>query len=305
MQKILGQLSDIDLRLLKVFRVVVECGGISAAEVELNIGRSTISRHVKDLEIRLGVTLCQRGRAGFVLSAEGQHVYQSSLRLMGALDEFRADVQGLHKEMTGNLAIALFDKTVTNQQAKISQALQLFDQRAPKVTLDLYVETLSVIESGVIEGRYHVGVVPGQRQSASLAYQWLFDEKMSLYCGYHHPLFQRSDITISAEEIVSQKYAGLGHHSPNLDTTQRKGFKRHATAYDQEAVATLLLSGSYLAYLPEHYARSFVEQGLIRAIGGEDFRYNCPFLAVNRLSPKPSRILACFLECLKQAHNLV
>ena len=83
-KKILGQLSDVDLRLLKVFRVVAECGGISAAEVELNIGRSTISRHIKDLEIRLGVTLCQRGRAGFVLSSEGQHVYQSSLRLMGA-----------------------------------------------------------------------------------------------------------------------------------------------------------------------------------------------------------------------------
>ncbi len=302
MQQRLGQLSDIDLRLLKVFRVVVECGGISAAEVELNIGRSTISRHVKDLEIRLGVNLCQRGRAGFVLSPEGQHVYQSSLRLMGALDEFRADVQSLHRDMTGNLAIALFDKTVTNQQAKISQALQLFDQRAPKVTLDLYVETLSVIESGVIEGRFHLGVVPGQRQSASLNYQFLFDERMSLYCGYHHPLFSRSDITIGPEEIVGQKYAGLGHHSPNMDTSQRFGFQRHATAYDQEAIATLLLSGSYLAYLPEHYARSFIEQGLIRPLGGEQFSYHCPFLAVTRVSPKPSRILACFIECLTQVH---
>ncbi|GDY25443.1 LysR family transcriptional regulator [Agarivorans sp. Toyoura001] len=304
MQKILGQLSDIDLRLLKVFRVVADCGGISAAEVELNIGRSTISRHVKDLEIRLGVTLCQRGRAGFVLSPEGQHVYQSSLRLMGALDEFRADVQSLHKDMTGKLAIALFDKTVTNQQAKISEALQLFDQRAPKVSLDLYVETLSVIESGVIEGRYQLGIVPGQRQSSSLNYQYLFDEKMALYCGYHHPLFKRSDITISAQEIVAQKYAGLGHHSPNMDTSQRKGFSRQATAYDQEAIATLLLSGAYLAYLPEHYARSFVEQGLIRALGGEDFAYHCPFLAVTRHSPKPSRILACFIDCLNQAHGV-
>jgi len=304
MKKILGQLSDVDLRLLKVFRVVAECGGISAAEVDLNIGRSTISRHIKDLEIRLGVTLCQRGRAGFVLSSEGQHVYQSSLRLMGALDEFRADVQSLHREMSGNLAIALFDKTVTNQQAKISQALQLFDQRAPKVSLDLYVETLSVIESGVIEGRFHLGVVPGQRQSASLLYQPLFNEKMALYCGYHHPLFKRADITISAEEIVAQKYAGLGHHSPNMDTSQQKGFVRHATAYDQEAIATLLLSGAYLAFLPEHYARSFVEHGLIRPIGGEEFSYLCPFLAVTRASPKPSRILACFLDCLVEAHQV-
>jgi len=51
---ILGQLKDVDIRLLRVFRVVTEAGGISAAELELNIGRSTISTHIKDLEIRLG-----------------------------------------------------------------------------------------------------------------------------------------------------------------------------------------------------------------------------------------------------------
>ena len=65
---LLGQVSDVDMRLLRVFGAVVRCGGISAAELELNIGRSTISRHLKDLETRLGVTLCHRGRGGFVLS---------------------------------------------------------------------------------------------------------------------------------------------------------------------------------------------------------------------------------------------
>ena len=46
---LLGQLSDMDLRLLRVFRAVVDCGGLSAAELELNIGASTVSRHLKDL----------------------------------------------------------------------------------------------------------------------------------------------------------------------------------------------------------------------------------------------------------------
>ena len=59
-----GQLSDMDLRLLRVFKSVVECGGMAAAELELNIGISTVSRHIKDLETRLGLSLCRRGRAG-------------------------------------------------------------------------------------------------------------------------------------------------------------------------------------------------------------------------------------------------
>ena len=53
----LGQISDMDLRLLRVFRTVVDCGGMAAAELELNIGTSTVSRHIKDLETRLGLVL--------------------------------------------------------------------------------------------------------------------------------------------------------------------------------------------------------------------------------------------------------
>ena len=49
----LGQVADYEIRLLKVFKAVVECGGFAAAETELNIGRSTISTHVANLEQRL------------------------------------------------------------------------------------------------------------------------------------------------------------------------------------------------------------------------------------------------------------
>ena len=82
----LGQLADMDLRLLQVFKSVVECGGLSAAELELNIGTSTVSRHLKDLETRLGLRLCRRGRAGFALTLEGQRVYDETLRLLAGVD---------------------------------------------------------------------------------------------------------------------------------------------------------------------------------------------------------------------------
>ena len=81
----LAQVSDFDIRLLRLFRSVVECGGFSAAESVLGIGRSAISQQMSDLEQRLGLRLCQRGRAGFALTEEGREVYQSSLQLFGAL----------------------------------------------------------------------------------------------------------------------------------------------------------------------------------------------------------------------------
>ena len=299
---LLGQLADVDIRLLRIFRAVADAGGMSAAELELNIARSTISRHIKDLETRLGVTLCRRGRGGFSLTDEGARIYESTLRLLSAIDEFRGEVSEVHEQMTGNLVIALFDKTVTNPDCRIEDAIRRFDEIAPAVTIDAYVEPLNDIERGVIDGRFHIGVIPEHRLSASLHYDTLYKEQMHLYCGRHHALFDRSDDEIEDREILNAKYAGLGYHSPNMEVSRRMRMKRRANGYDQEAIATLILSGRYLGYLPTHYARSFVEQKLIRAIGADKFHYDCDFLAVIRRSPKPSRVVDTFRNLLIEAH---
>ena len=301
--KTLGQLSDVDLRLLRVFRVVAESGGISAAEVELNIGRSTISRHIKDLEIRLGVVLCRRGRSGFALTEEGQLIYQASLRLLAAMDEFRGEVNDVHQQMTGNINIALFDKTVTNPQAHIAETLRLFDEYAPKVDLEVFVEPLNDIERGILDGRFQLGIVPFQRTASGIHYEPLFQEQMYLYCSSKHPFWEKD--RISHEEILKAKYAGLGYLSPNMQIGQQLNMQRSATGYDQEAIATLILSGCYLGYLPDHYAKQFVEQGLLKAVGEETFQYLCEFSAAYRLSPKPSRVVATFIQCLSQAHGKI
>jgi DNA-binding transcriptional LysR family regulator len=84
MNKFKSQVSDADLRILRIFRTVVECGGFSAAEVELNISRAAISIAISDLETRLGFRLCQRGRSGFSLTNEGSQVYDFTLQLLSS-----------------------------------------------------------------------------------------------------------------------------------------------------------------------------------------------------------------------------
>lgn len=300
---LLGQFNDIDIRRLRIFKVVTEAGGISAAELELNIGRSTISTHIKDLEFRLGVTLCHRGRSGFSLTEEGRHIYKSTLSLLGSIDQFRIDIGGMNNSLTGQINIALFDKTVSNPESRIASAFKKFDAIAPDVNLTVYVESLNEIERGIMEGRFQIGVIPGHRSSPSLSYTSLFNEKVSLYCGKDHPLFNTPDENIDDKAILSYKYAELGYHSPNMEFGRSLGMLKKASAYDQEAIAHLLLSGCYIAFLPNHYAEQFVGQKLIRRIRMEQYSYNCDFLAIQRTSPKPSRLIQTFLDCLVDAHK--
>jgi DNA-binding transcriptional LysR family regulator len=299
----LGQLSDMDIRLLRVFKSVVECGGMAAAELELNIGTSTVSRHIKDLETRLGLSLCRRGRAGFALTSEGQQIYTETLRLLAGVDAFRSSVDEIHQRMGGQLQIAVFDKTASNPQAHISAAIALFSAQAPEVSLHLHVAPLNVIERGVLDGQFQVGVIPGHRSSETLAYDELFNETMLLYCGAAHALFQTEPAEMGWDDVRRYPFAGLGYHSPNMEISQQVRLPRKATGYDQESIATLILSGQYLGFLPDHYADAFVRAGQLRAVQPALFRYDCRFFSIVRRSPQPSRVTRAFQDCLLQAHR--
>lgn len=302
---ILGQLGDADLRLLRVFKTVVDCGGMAAAELELNIGVSTISRHVKDLEVRLAMTLCRRGRGGFSLTAEGEQIYAQTQRLLASTEAFRVSVDEIHRHLGGQLQVAVFDKTATNPAAHIGAAIALFCARAPDVTLNLHVAPINAIERGVIDGQFQVGVIPGHRRSDSLAYDTLFDETMLLYCGANHPLFVADDTAMDWDALTAHRFTGLGYHSPNMEISQQMRLARQATAFDQEAIATLILSGRFLGFLPDHYAAAFVDKQQMRALRPALFRYACQFLAIVRRSPEPSRAARVFQSCLLQAHGAV
>jgi DNA-binding transcriptional LysR family regulator len=292
-----------DLRLLRVFRAVADCGGMAAAELELNIGTSTVSRHIKDLETRLGLVLCRRGRAGFALTQEGQKIYAQTTQLLAATDAFRSSVDEIHQRMGGQLQVAVFDKTASNPQAHVAQAIALFTQRAPDVGLNLHVATLNGIERGVLDGQFHIGIIPGHRNSDTLQYSPLFDENMRLYCGTGHDLFGDDHSQLNWDTVRALPFAGLGYHSPNLQVSQRLQLTRMATGFDQESIATLILSGCFLGFLPDHYASSFVASGQMQAVKPELFQYDCQFFAITRRSPVASRATRSFLACLEEAHT--
>jgi len=300
----LGQLSDMDIRLLRVFKSVVDCGGMSAAELELNIGTSTVSRHIKDLETRLGLTLCRRGRAGFALTPEGEQIYAQTLQLLAGVAAFRTRVDEIHQRLGGELHVAVFDKTASNPQAHLGEAIALFQAQAPDVSLHLHVAPLNVIERGVLAGQFQVGVVPGHRSADTLVYDELFDETMYLYCAPSHPLFDLAASQQPADwgALRQHRFAGLGYHSPNMELAQQVRLARSATGYDQESIATLILSGRFLGFLPDHYALDFVRQGRMRALQPQVFCYRCSFFGIVRASPQSSRVTRAFQDCLRQTH---
>ncbi|RYZ01956.1 MAG: hypothetical protein EOO24_14690, partial [Comamonadaceae bacterium] len=160
----------------------------------------------------------------------------------------------------------------------------------------------AAIEQAALDGSLHVGVIPEHRSSRSLAYQDLFGETMLLCCGVGHPLFAAPSRGLTWARLRAHAFAGLGYHSPNMALSHQARLERKATGFDQEAIATLVLSGRYLGFLPDHYAQPFVAAGSMRTVLPARFRYDCRFVSVVRKSPEPSRAAQLFADCLARAH---
>ena len=277
------EIANPDLKLLKVFMTVVHSGGFTAARTELNVSQPTISMKISELETRLGMRLCERGRGGFKLTAEGQQVYEASLKLFQSLETFRAGIGAVRGRLVGELHIGFADATVTNPDLRLNAAIARLKKKAPDVSLHLHIGSATELELGLVEDRLHVVIGPLQRRRPELVYAPVLTETQTLYCGNEHPLFKRAPDRINISELSNIDFVRRGylaHWQPPMDVK----FRATATTVNMEATTRLILSGMYIGYLPVHHANGWVKTGHLRPILPQSLSYESAFLLATRRS---------------------
>ncbi|PWE46913.1 LysR family transcriptional regulator [Pseudomonas prosekii] len=291
-------LSGLDFKLLKVFKAVVEAGGFSAAQNELNVGLAAISKQISDLEIRIGMRLCTRGREGFHLTEEGRLVYQASIDLFASVDNFRDRLSSAQNELIGDLGVGVIDSTITDQNSPLVAALKRLNDQSPKVRFQLQASQLDEVERGVVEGRLVAGIVPVYQKREEFDYYALYEERSEIYCALGHPLFEVPDAEISSQmlkdhECVNHRYA---IHRDKLNFARYDSFSASATQV--EAVALLIKTGRFIGFLPQHYAATLVAQGQFRALRPELINIVTPFNLILRHNTVRSPLVKAFAQAL-------
>src|SRR5262245_38458041 len=92
--------------LYEVFNRIVERGSISAAARDLKLPQSTVSRHLKMLEVYMSARLIERTTYSLKPTEEGVRLYEKS---RGLIDEFYATEASLRETtqaITGALRIS-------------------------------------------------------------------------------------------------------------------------------------------------------------------------------------------------------
>ena len=291
------RLLDVDLRLIRIFRAIVESQGLAGAELVLDLSPSRISAGLAELEARLGVRLCRRGRSGFALTEAGAAVYEASRELFEAVDRFCNRAGAVSDRLRRILRLGTVDALVTNPDLSLPFALRRFRREVPSVAIDFSTTGPEDLERQLLAGGRDVIIMPSLTRRADLVYRPLFEEKQSLYCAASHPLGRWPGGAVPAAALSAHAFVARGYlHSHDLRRIGHRGAE--ATVETMEAQLILILSGEFIGYLPAHYAAPWLASGALRCLNDAGFSYRSAFFAVCPNSGTENPLVRRFLRVL-------
>jgi len=291
-------LRNLDLRLIRVFAAVVRHRGFAAAQDELGISASTISIHIRQLEDRLNVRLCDRGRKGFQMTEQGQIIYEAALRLFRSLEDFRGAAGSARGQLVGELHLGVVDAVATNTSLRLRQTIAEFSLVAPEVKINIDINSPQALHQGLLEERYHMILSPMLRHHDAVKYEHAFAETQQLYSGREHALFKLSDQQVTKRVVADSMFAGRSY---TLESKPPKkiNFDQRATVAHMESIALMILSGKYIGYLPDHYAWQWENTDEMRAILPKVYRYEDDFYLGHRVR-ESNRAALAFIEIARR-----
>ena len=296
-------LHTIDIKRLRIFKTVVECGGFSAAESTLGIGRSTISKHIADLETRLSIRLCERGRTGFRVTSYGKTVYQAILELLDAHDQFRSQITATKQKLSGTLSLWVMDHSPFEHNTPVATAIKKFKKRPGEVNIKLNSASPEATEEAVLTRQASIGVTISNNRLPTLTYKIIGSESTSFYCASNHYFGDHRIEHITDKHFSHIDYVTRGYLH-NRDEIIQKKWKSSAVAAHVESLLLLILSGEYIGVLPEHIASPWVAAGKIIKLTSDIPLSSQPIYIVFRQQTSLIPSISAMLEDITSSYEL-
>ncbi|HLG56531.1 MAG TPA: LysR family transcriptional regulator [Vicinamibacterales bacterium] len=211
-----------DLRHLSAFVAVAEEGTFTKAARRLHISQPPLSRHVRQLEKELGVTLFLRRRDGIELTNDGYALLEKAQAAVAAVRNFEgaAHERTSHvRELCIGIGWGLWSAV---DRIRTHHAKRFPDMRISAV--DLCQE-----RSRVQEREIDVAVLRGPVDEAQYDSEPLFEERFVAILGDTHPLASRKTVKLAelaAEPLLMyDRSVGPGVYDKTLELIRAAGIQ--------------------------------------------------------------------------------
>jgi DNA-binding transcriptional LysR family regulator len=251
----------------RVFTTVVEAGGFTAAAERLGLSRAATSKHVRQLEERLGARLLNRTTRRVNVTDAGRRFYEQCRRILAELDEAERAAGELHNEPRGELrVIAPTNFGLTDIGTAITDLIAEYPRL--RITLTMNDHVTDPIEAG-----YDIAISVGMPRgtSSSLVVRKLNTARRVL-CAAPDYLKRRgtpqSPEDLAAHDCLSYSYVAVPEEWHLIGTDGERVVKVSGpiVTSHRHVLRTAAIRGFGIAYGPIDFFRDDLNTGRLQPV---------------------------------------
>lgn len=246
-------INRLDLRQLRHFVTVAQCGNFSLAAEQLSLTQSALSKSIRVMEQQLSTRLLDRGPNGTQLTLFGQRLLGYAQLMLSLADEAVDEIDALRGARRGSLRIGALP---TALQSLVPDALLRFREKSPDVALFVQEGINETMLPELYNGRLDIifTVKPSEPLNDDFEWRQVMNLDVSIVCGNQHPLAGAEHVTL--RDLVGYDWLLPPLPEPDRLTLDREfrnaGLPRPRVTMETTSITflkSLVTRSNYLSYL--------------------------------------------------------
>ena len=185
------------LNSLLVFHEVSKHRSFSKAAEELFISQPAVTKHIKELECRVGMGLIQRRRGGFLLTDAGKILFKYTHKISSHLMDIENLLEDLKKDHQGILKIGT---TESYSKGLMPELLSGFQTSFPFMKIALDVGNSEEIEKSLLAYKNDLALIAVTKKSPRFESIPFLKEELVLIVSPNHLLANKKSVSLKELE---------------------------------------------------------------------------------------------------------
>ena len=195
-----------NIRALRLFRLIVTTGSLSAAADTMGLSASAASRLISILESETRLRLFNRTRRRLTLSQQGERFYREAEHILAGFEEIPRIAADIRSRSQRQLRLVTGPRI---GQGLLSPALALFRKKHPDIRVSVDMQSRFDIEGSVGTRLYDIGIIslPVAHSLVEIENHPLFRVRVEAVLPANHRLASSEEVT--AEDLAAEPLVGL------------------------------------------------------------------------------------------------
>jgi len=278
------------LNSLLVFHEVAKHKSFSKAAEGLFISQPAVTKHIKELERKVGMVLIQRGKGRFALTEAGRVLFKYTHKISFDLLKIEDVLEDLKKDYQGVLRIGT---TESYSKGLMPKLLSGFQASFPFIKISLDVGNSEEIERNLLSYKDDLGLIARTRVSPRFESFPFLREELVLIVSHNHPLGKKNMLTLkelrtypliirakgsTTRKIVLQGFKEVGIHPSLL-----------IEAGSSEFIKQWVSEGRGVSIIVKRAVEDEEKRGIIKTVPlAEDLHLEVAFLCLKGARSNPA-----------------